>query len=248
MSTPVTSIRIDALDPEAAALWRSVARIAAALGDGPSWCLVGGLMVALFAIEAGQTARPTTDIDILGDARTRPSATEHLAATLEELGGELADVSGPDLERGFRFILDGQIVDVLAPDGLPDRRPPLTSAPLQTIQIPGGTQALQRTEVIELIVNDQSVHLRRPSLIAAILLKARSLPIHHRPDDQRHDLITLLGLIDDPRTARESITPKEIAWLRAIDARLRLEAADLDDLVGPERAQHARAAFQLLTR
>ncbi len=248
MSAPVASLRVDALDPETTALWRSVARIAAALGDRPSWCLVGGLMVALFAIEADQTARPTTDIDILGDARARPSAAESVTATLEELGATLLDVSGTDLERGFRFNLDGHIVDVLAPDGLPGNRPPLTSGNLQTIEIPGGTQALHRTEVVELIVDGQTVRLRRPTLIAAILLKARALPIHHRQPDQRHDLITLLALLDDPRAARESITPKQAGWLRAVAGGLNLDDADLDDLVGPQGAQRARAAFQLLTR
>jgi hypothetical protein len=64
------SIVIDVSDPDAIALWRTVARIADALDDQETrWCLVGGLMVALFAIEAGQLQRPTTDIDILGDAR-----------------------------------------------------------------------------------------------------------------------------------------------------------------------------------
>jgi hypothetical protein len=62
------SIVIDVSDPDAMALWRTVARIADALDDQETrWCLVGGLMVALFAIEAGQLQRPTTDIDILGD-------------------------------------------------------------------------------------------------------------------------------------------------------------------------------------
>ena len=248
MSTPVVSIRVDVLDPDTAALWRSVARIASALGDRPSWCLVGGLMVALFAIEANQTARPTADIDILGDARARPSATETVTTTLEELGARLLDVSGTDLERGFRFSLDGHVVDVLAPDRLPVNRPPITSGNLHTVGIPGGTQALHRTEVVELIVDDQTVRLRRPILIAAILLKARALPIHHRPLDQRHDLITLLALLDDPRAARESITPKQVQWLRTAEGRLDLNDADLDDLVGPQGAQRARAAFQLLTR
>src|ERR1044071_3506860 len=56
-----TPIVIDALDPETMALWRTVARIAQALDDQDvRWCLVGGLMVALFAIEAGQISRPTS--------------------------------------------------------------------------------------------------------------------------------------------------------------------------------------------
>ena len=130
------SIVIDAGDPQAIELWRAVARIADGLhGAKVRWCLVGGLMVALFAMEAGQIQRPTTDIDILGDARQRPSGTEALTEQLERMGAELSEVSGLESERGFRFELDGQIVDVLAPDGL--RTPPTTSGRMQTIQIPG---------------------------------------------------------------------------------------------------------------
>lgn len=80
-------IVIDALDPETMALRCTVAKIAQALDDqNVRWCLVGDLMVALFAIEAGQISRPTADIDILGDARQRPSATEEITRRLNELG------------------------------------------------------------------------------------------------------------------------------------------------------------------
>jgi hypothetical protein len=199
MSESVASIRIDALDPDTAALWRGVAKIATALGDDGSWCLVGGLMVALFALEAGETARPTTDID------------------------------------------------VLAPEGLPKSRPPLTTGNLQTIRIPGGTQALRRTEIVELIVDGEPVLLRRPTLIAAILLKARALPVHDRPDDQRHDLVILLAMLDEPRAARETITAKELGWLRDVETDLSIDDDAIDDLVGADSAQRARAAFRLLT-
>jgi hypothetical protein len=161
-------------------LWRAVARIADGLdGANVRWCLVGGLMVALFAIEAGQIQRPTTDIDILGDARQRPSGTEAVTEQLERMGAGLSEVSGLESERGFRFELDGQVVDVLAPDGL--RTPPLTSGRMETIQIPGGSQALKRIEGVEIIVDDRATRLFRPTLLGAILLKARSLPVHDRP-------------------------------------------------------------------
>ncbi len=80
-------IIIDALDPATMELWRTVAKVARTLNDEHMrWCLVGGLMVALFAIEAGRINRPTTDIDILGDARQRPSGTEWVTKQLAKLG------------------------------------------------------------------------------------------------------------------------------------------------------------------
>jgi hypothetical protein len=123
---PVASIRIETLNPEVATLWRTVVKVARELGEDRSWCLVGGLMVGLFAIEAGQEQRATSDIDILGDARKRPSATERISRRLEGLGAELHQIGGLDAQLGFRFDVDGQIVDVLAPDGLAHNRPPRT--------------------------------------------------------------------------------------------------------------------------
>lgn len=51
------------------------------------WTLVGGLMVQLQAARYGATStRPTIDIDVLANSRTRPSATERIATKLTELG------------------------------------------------------------------------------------------------------------------------------------------------------------------
>lgn len=239
-------ITIDALDPETMALWRTVAKIARALDDQDvRWCLVGGLMVALFAIEAGQISRPTADIDILGDARQRPSATESITRQLTELGATRHEIGGFESEKGFRFAIDGQVVDVLAPDGL--GRPAMTDTQFQTIQIPGGSQALTRTETVIIAIDDQQTPLHRPTLIGAILLKARSIRVHSRPEDQRQDLVTLLGLMTDPRQATTTLTPAERRWLRAIESQLNLGDRDLDATVDPMRIRVARAAYGLLT-
>lgn len=242
---PVASIRIDLIDPYAMDLWRTVAKVAETFGRDSRWCLVGGLMVALFAIEAQQTQRATTDIDVLADARARPSGTVWATGRLEALGATLREHQASERERGFRFDFDGQIVDVLAPDGLGPSGA-RTTGKLQTIQIPGGTQALNRTEVVEVMVDDRSVALRRPTLIAAILLKARALRVHSRPEDQRHDLVTLLSLLDDPRAARAEIVAKEIKWLRSISDRLAIDDPALAESFEANRLRVARAAYRIL--
>jgi hypothetical protein len=201
-------------------------------------------MVALFAIEAGQIQRPTTDIDILGDARQRPSGTEAVTEQLERMGAGLSEVSGLESERGFRFELDGQVVDVLAPDGL--RTPPLTSGRMETIQIPGGSQALKRMEAVEIVVDGHTARLFRPTLLGAILLKARALPVHDRPQDQREDLVTLLSLMTDPRSAAQSLTKAEREWLRSIEAKLDVDDRRLEALFDPARLRVARAAYRRL--
>jgi hypothetical protein len=242
---PVASIHIDLIDPDAMELWRTVARVAVVLGDDRRWCLVGGLMVALFAIEAQQAQRVTTDIDVLADARARPSGTAWATGRLKTLGATLHESKDSELERGFRFDVEGQIVDVLAPDGLGSAGA-TTSGKLRTIQIPGGTQALNRTEVVEIVVEGDAVTLRRPTLIAAILLKARALRLHSRPEDQRHDLMTLLGLLDDPRAARREISAKEIGWMRSISDRLSIDDPGFQESFEVNRLRAARAAYRVL--
>jgi hypothetical protein len=93
IGAPVEII-VDALDPATMDLWRTVAKVAKTLDDQHMrWCLVGGLMVALFAMEAGQSSRPTTDIDILGDARQRPSGTEWVTEQLTKLVDATVDAA-----------------------------------------------------------------------------------------------------------------------------------------------------------
>jgi hypothetical protein len=241
----VPEIVIAALEDETMALWRAVASLARSLEDQQiRWCLVGGLMVGLFAIEAGQRSRPTKDIDILGDARQRPSATEHLASHLLDLGASRLEISGLDREKGFRFELDGQVIDVLAPDGL--GQPAKTSRQFRTIQIPGGSQALNRIERAALVIDDLRTEIFRPSLLGAILLKARALPIHSRPEDQREDLVQLLSLVTDPRAVASTMAKTERRWIRAVEGKLDLGNQDLDTRFDPAALTVARAAYPRL--
>jgi hypothetical protein len=61
-------IEIQPGDENARRLWGAVAELANHLAP-QGWCLVGGLMVQLHAYEHAANPRPTTDIDLLGDAR-----------------------------------------------------------------------------------------------------------------------------------------------------------------------------------
>jgi hypothetical protein len=71
--------------------------------------------------------------------------------------------------------------------------------------------------------------LRRPTLLGAILIKARSLMRHGDPDAQREDLLRLLSLVDDPRTTAADLRKSERKWLRDIEGRLAFdEPAALD--------------------
>jgi hypothetical protein len=85
-------------------------------------------MVQLHAFEHSASPRPTSDIDLPGDARAKPSITEHIGKTIDA-----------------------------------------------------------------------------PSLFGAILLMARALRVHSRPDDQREDLVLLL---DESTVRRARLAPR----------------------------------------
>lgn len=70
--------------------------------------------------------------------------------------------------------------------------------------------------------------------------------VHSHRDDQREDLITLLGLLTDPRVAAEDLTSRERTWLRKADPLLDLGNGDLDAVFDPVRLRVARAAWQRL--
>ncbi len=251
MSSPQAdkAVHIDSLDPDAEHLWKTISDIATALQGELSWCLVGGLMVQLFAHEAQRGVRPTTDIDILADARSRPSFTEVLAGRLQSIGGRLLEPTGPGHQLGYQFELKGETVEILAPDGQKESGPPRTVGKLQAIQIPGGTQALRRAEQVTIILGEQDpVHIRRPTLLGAILLKARSLEVHRRPKDQRSDLILLLSLLEDPSAARDELTRQRACLATACQQATRFLRSWAASLLYPRQLERAESAYTLMTR
>lgn len=240
----VSPIEIYPGDESARKLWEAVAKLANHLEPQQGWCLVGGLMVQLHAYEHAASPRPTSDIDLLGDARARPSVTEHLSEVIDELGGELVEPPSTDPGLGQRFEIDGQAIDVLAPDGL--KASPRTVGKQVTVEIPGGTQALHRSESIEVSIDgNPPFRLLRPSLLGAILLKARALSVHSRPDDQREDLVLLLSFVADPSVLAGELKHNEMKWLREAAERLRLDGrvGRLDE----PTVRRARQALGLLT-
>jgi hypothetical protein len=242
-----TVVLLPDLDPDVRALWTALADLANRELEGRTdWCLVGGLMVQLFAFEHDAVVRPTADIDLLGDARARPSGTEQLARGLARLG---ATVRTPSADgTACQFDLGGQLIEVLGPEGLGDSDP-RTLGQSTTVQIPGGTQALRRAEEVILVLGPQQrVRLRRPTLAGALLIKARSLPKHHRPDDQREDLVLLLSLVTDARELKADMSTAERRWLRKIKALLNLDDPSLAPRFSGETLTRARQAYELLIR
>jgi hypothetical protein len=174
----MSAIDIDLDDPETLELWAAVGDLVELLPG--EWVLIGGLMVQLHALEHGVSdVRFTGDIDVLGQARPQGALSSIDAA----LRGEGFELVGPDLDGyAHRYERDGLIVDVLAPDGI--KPPPDLGAGLKAIGVPGGSQAITRSETVTVIVDGRSFELRRPTLLGAALIKARSLMVHSDPEQR----------------------------------------------------------------
>ncbi|MGH2954450.1 MAG: nucleotidyl transferase AbiEii/AbiGii toxin family protein [Solirubrobacterales bacterium] len=231
-------------------LWRALADLARAFGDSESWCLIGGLMVQVYAFEHGVAPRPTRDIDLLGDARSRPSATEQLAGVVTELGGDRETPPATDPKLGYRFKMGGLLVEILGPEGL--KTPAKTLGGLETIEVRGGTQALRRAQTVSIsVAGAEPMPIRVPSLLGAILLKARALRVARRRFDQhRYDLILLLSLVESPRglAAEEQLSARERRWLAEVQGDLGLPDPALGDRFSTAQLERAQQVFDLLVR
>lgn len=229
----------DSEDQTTRALWSQVGALVEALPSGV-WVLVGGLMVQLHALEHHVAVRVTKDIDLLGQARP-PGKLEAIDRALR---GESFELAGLDQDGyGYRYERDGIVVDLLAPDGM--RTPPTIRQGVRAIGIPGGSQALARSEPVQVTISDRRFVARRPNLLGAILIKARSLMVHSDPASQREDLLRLLSLVPDPRAIAAGLSAAERRWLTRAQARLNFEGPSL---LNAGEARTAALACRLLSR
>jgi hypothetical protein len=234
-------VEIRSQDEAELALWRATAELATALPRG-SWTLVGAQMVFLVAYEHGlPIGRTSGDVDLMMDVRALTGATQEASRTLERLGYQL-DRPTPD-GRAHRFRRGDAVVDVLAPDGGGARSSLLTIPPSRTIKVAGGSQALARSRQVRVLLEGRELELPCPSVLGAILIKARAVDVADDPDKHRRDLGLLLAAVDDPRALREELLRTERGWLRR-----------RGELVDPRhsawrttpRAEEARIAFEIL--
>lgn len=126
----------------------------------------------------------------------------------------------------YRFVRRNDAVDVLAPDNLSERADITTVPPGETIGAVGSRQALNRRRVLAVDAGDGPFDLPVPSLLGAIIVKARVVgDVQGRSSQPKHerDLARLLALVDDPVGMRRDLNPRERRYLRD-----RLALADPD--------------------
>ena len=210
------------------------------------WSLIGGQMVFLQAMQHGvEPPRVSTDLDVLVNARVVTGGVREFVKAIEAIGFALTGTSPEGLAH--RYKRDGVSVDVLAPEGLGSRTDLTTTPPGRTLQVPGGTQALNRTELLPVIFGSHQGLVPRPSLLGAIVGKSVAVEVDDVPEAQRLDLALLLSLIEDPLAMASELTTKDRQRLQARSEKLDASQqawAGLSD----EQADRGRAALRILIR
>ncbi len=209
------TVDIRAINEEEVALWR-VTREVTAMLQGLPWILIGGLMVRALEGERGvMTTFTTVDVDAVLDVRAVATATEQAATRLQAAGFE-PERRGGDLT--YRFVRGTDIVDVLAPDHLGERARRTTVPPDETLEALGSRQALNRRRLMMIDAGDGPFEIPLPSLIGAIVLKARVAGnVQGKPSQSKHerDLARLLALVRDPAQEGAELNRNERGYLRA---------------------------------
>lgn len=121
----------------------------------------------------------------------------------------------------------------------------MTTPPGRTIEVPGGTQALDRTELVTIIHEGRQGILPRPTLLAAVVGKAAAttLPL---PERHYRDLAMLLCLVEDPFALAEELTPGDRRRLRKA-RRLRDDADRAWTLVPEGIRARGQITYSVLT-
>ncbi|WP_182376762.1 hypothetical protein [Nocardioides sp. WS12] len=190
------------------------------------WTLIGGQLVHLHCAERGYSPqRPTNDADAVVNARI-PSALGAVTAALKELKFE-PDPSADDVQH--RWINGDAVIDVLIPEGTGERTSRRKSASgFPTVAAPGGSQALKRTEIVEVQIGSRTGRVPRPTLLSAMILKAAAYSETTGSGRKRHchDFAALAAILAASDTGTVLLDSKDRKRLRKmITATLALPAA-----------------------
>ena len=189
------------------AAWHSLLDLYELQPDG--WTLIGGQLVHLLCAERGYSPqRPTSDADAVVNARI-PEILGGVTSALLNLDFEPEPSSDGVQHRWKR---GDAVIDVLIPEGTGARTEARKSASgFPTVAAPGGTQALNRSEVVSVAVGDRTGHVPRPVLISAMILKAaaRTETSGTGLDRHCHDFAALASILAASDIARAQLTKKD---------------------------------------
>jgi hypothetical protein len=217
----VTTCVLPSLPPQLDRLWETIMDLGQAL-SAAKWMLVGGQMVMLHGLIAGRVmTRASNDIDVLAAVLLPPAKPKlsDCVRTVKGLGFEPLEANEPDLLHRFVHPADGLIIDILAPDH--QSWPPIIKRPRATVRIDGGTQALQRAQLVRVTKGSRTVEIAIPSLLGALILKAAAFRTEKlRPERHVSDAAFLASLITDPIGVKAQFKGSDYRRILFLDKKL----------------------------
>lgn len=179
------------------------------------WTLIGGQMVHLHCAERGYAPqRPTTDADMVVNARA-PEVLGSVTSALVALGFDPGTPSADGIQH--RWTRDAAVIDVLIPENTGERTAKRESASgFPTVAAPGGIQALDRSEVVEVQIGSRTGMVRRPVLLSAMIMKAAARTETTGPGRDRHchDFAALAAILSASDTSAFTLLRKDKQRLR----------------------------------
>jgi len=206
------------------------------------WVLIGAQMVALHGWAQGRTQiRPSEDADLLVNVRTVTKGTELMGQALVKRGYRFDGASPEGV--GHRFRTAHVSLDVLGPDGLGPNTNLRVAEGAHTVEVPGGSQALNRSEEFTVRSRRRSGRVPIPNLLGAILVKVRAISVDDNAEAQRRDVGFLLSLVRDPDSLEGNLARSERKWLRGHDY---LADSGHDSYAGLPEAEDAAIVYRRL--
>lgn len=207
----------------------------------------------LRTVRPADAPKGTKDGDVVVDIVADPRMLERVAATLRSHGFDIADAvggsgewAGGDTAR-CTLVFGLAQIDVLCPDGTPDEMLDSVDG-MRSIAIPGGTRALELSEVVDIFYDDETANaeLRCPTLHGALIAKGAAAD-DRTAAQPRHiqDVAFLLSLIEDPVDFAVALTEADRATLTAVAARIPDMPTVWDYLDKTDRS-NAEAALRLM--
>lgn len=218
----VPEVRIVPPDPTAREAWNALIELAGE--DAKSWVLVGGQAAYVRTVQGGGAVpRPTSDIDIVLDARDHIGSAATIPGILKRLGFEA--IGGDHLGRQHRWVRGDAVIDVLQPRFLGERAEMvLKKSHADTIPAPGSQHAIRRSELVRVLMDDNSAIFRCPTPLGVVVSKAGAyLEVIHDPNRDRHleDIAETLPFVQPFELSDNPLSPTERTRLRRVFTVLR---------------------------
>jgi hypothetical protein len=201
--------------------WHGLLDLAASYGTR-GWCLIGGQMVHLHCWEREAAPnRPTNDGDAVADVRGTRAGLRTLTQALVDVGFQ------PDREtlegNQVRWIRGPAKIDVLVPTRTSFFTDRWTANHRPALQAPGSQQALERAEVVEVVLGGRRGEIARPSLFGAMVAKAAAFSVFADPGKNRHleDFAVLLALAGRRDLPRSGIRRLDLVRIRTMLGQMR---------------------------